>query len=98
MKKTEQLNIVGTIVGVLGGFGAGIYIPLSLLGNTVGKVIVCLPFIQFVTLLKQVLVKDELLKLLDNAPDDIKEQVFLENGLLINFGDTIISIMYCTYH
>lgn len=53
VKREQAMGAIGTILGTMLGFFCGAYIPIGVLGKSVGTIFTCLPFLPLTTLSRQ---------------------------------------------
>ncbi len=93
-----MLSIVGTLVGFVGA----VYLPMSMLPESVGNAIKCLPILHGTAMMRQVLIKDALAETFTGLPhiaeDIFKEQMgvsIMQNGKEITMQYQIIFLATC---
>lgn len=65
----SMLTIIGTLVGFVGG----IYLPISMLPESVGKVLKCLPVLHGAAMMRVILTKDAVEETFAGLPEVVKE-------------------------
>lgn len=53
VKREQAMGAIGTILGTMLGFFCGAYVPIGVLGKSVGTIFTCLPFLPLTTLSRQ---------------------------------------------
>lgn len=91
-----------TIVGTLVGFVGAVYLPMSMLPESVGNAIKCLPILHGTAMMRKVLIKDAMAETFAGLPtmagDIFKEQMgvsILQNGKEITMQYQIVFLAAC---
>ena len=103
IRTSSAFTTLSTIVGTFIGFISGVYLSIGSVGETLQQVMTWFPLTQVNALLKQILMKDAINKVFDNAPSSVitnyKESygIFLQNAsgehLSSQFMFTYISVV-----
>lgn len=75
----SMLTIVGTLVGFVGG----VYLPMSMLPESVGKVLKCLPVLHGAAMMRAVLTKNAMEDAFAGLPEVVKENVGEGMGITV---------------
>lgn len=84
----SMLTIVGTLVGFVGG----IYLPMSMLPESVGKVLKCLPVLHGAAMMRAVLTKNAMEDAFAGLPEVVKENVGESMGITVKAGADEITL------
>lgn len=87
-------NSVVSLVNLLGGFFAGVYIFLGSLGKTLVSILECLPFAQGATLFRYQFMNNGLENYLKVLSNSTRQQIYYSLGISANVFGKAISIVW----
>lgn len=83
-----MLTVIGTLVGFLGA----IYLPLSMLSESITKLLKCLPVLHGAAMMRKVLTEDAVKVTFEGLPDAAPETFLKEIGITLWSGETQITL------
>lgn len=83
-----------TIIGTLVGFVGVIYLPMSMLPESVGSVLKCLPVLHGAAMMRGVCTEDAIARTFDGLPRTAGEQFREQMGVAIFIGDQEVSLQF----
>lgn len=83
-----------TIIGTLVGFVGAIYLPMSMLPESVGSVLKCLPVLHGAAMMRGVCTKDAIARTFDGLPEIAGEQFREQMGVTIFIGNQEVSLQF----
>lgn len=88
---SSALSGLGTIIGTLVGFIAGIYLPMGMLPEKVQTVMKCFPFVHGSSFLRDVFTNEILEKTFQNCPQEVINGFQKYMGITLTFQDEVLS-------
>lgn len=88
---SSALSGLGTIIGTLVGFIAGIYLPLGMLPQKVQSVMKCFPLVHGSSFLRDTFTQEILTKTFHNCPKRLISEYKQYMGITVTYQDKIIS-------
>lgn len=83
-----MLTIVGTVVGFLGA----IYLPLSMLSESIVKLLKCLPVLHGTAMMRKIVTEDAMAVTFEGLPEVVPEMFAREIGITLWNGETQITL------
>lgn len=90
-KSMNAFSTASSIVGTLIGFITGTYLPIGNLPEAVQWVVKCFPVSYAASLFRQIMMEEPISVAFEGAPAEVIADFKLEMGVVIKFGDTIVS-------
>lgn len=90
-KSMNAFSTASSIVGTLIGFITGTYLPIGNLPEAVQWVVKCFPVSYAASLFRQIMMEEPISVAFAGAPAEVVADFKLEMGVVIKFGDTIVS-------
>lgn len=92
IRTSSAFTTLSTIVGTFIGFISGVYLSIGSVGETLQQVMTWFPMTQVNALLKQVLMKDSIAQVFDNAPSSVVNEYKESYGVVLqNAGEVHLS-------
>ena len=92
IQTSSAFTTLSTIVGTFIGFISGVYLSIGSVGETLQQVMTWFPMTQVNALLKQVLMKDSIAQVFDNAPSSVVNEYKESYGVVLqNAGEVHLS-------
>ncbi len=85
---------VGTIIGTLVGFFAGIYLPMGMLPENVQTVIKCFPMVHGSSFLRSIFTEQIITETFSNCPKELVEEYKEYMGMTVTFNNEVISDVF----
>jgi multidrug/hemolysin transport system permease protein len=82
---------LGTIIGTLVGFMAGIYLPMGMLPEKVQTVLKCFPLVHGSSFLRDIFTEEIITKTFVNCPQELIDGYKEYMGMTIVYNDTVVS-------
>ena len=83
IRTSSAFTTLSTIVGTFIGFISGVYLSIGSVGKTLQQVMTWFPMTQVNALLKQVLMKDSIAQVFDNAPSSVVNEYKESYGVVL---------------
>lgn len=83
IRTSSAFTTLSTIVGTFIGFISGVYLSIGSVGETLQQVMTWFPMTQVNALLKQVLMKDSIAQVFDNAPSSVVNEYKESYGVVL---------------
>ena len=83
-----MLTVIGTLVGFLGA----IYLPISMLSESIVKVLKCLPVLHGAAMMRKILTEDAVKVTFEGLPDAVPKMFSEEIGITLWNGETQITL------
>ena len=83
IQTSSAFTTLSTIVGTFIGFISGVYLSIGSVGETLQQVMTWFPMTQVNALLKQVLMKDSIAQVFDNAPSSVVNEYKESYGVVL---------------
>lgn len=87
-------NSIFTIVGTLVGFVGAIYLPMSMLPESVSRVLKCLPVLHGAAMMRTVCTEDAIIKTFDGLPEIAGDMFREQMGVSVFINDKEITLQY----
>ncbi|WP_270616265.1 ABC transporter permease [Streptococcus koreensis] len=99
IRTSSAFTTLSTIVGTFIGFISGVYLSIGSVGETLQQVMTWFPLTQVNALLKQILMKDAINKVFDNAPSSVITNYKESYGIILQnaSGEHLSSQFMFTY-
>ena len=92
IRTSSAFTTLSTIVGTFIGFISGVYLSIGSVGETLQQVMTWFPMTQVNALLKQVLMKDSITQVFENAPSSVVNEYKESYGVVLqNAGEVHLS-------
>jgi multidrug/hemolysin transport system permease protein len=94
IKTNSMVTVANSILNVFLGFLLGLYVPIGMLGETVGNIVKAFPLLQASSIIRQIIMKKSLNLVLDGAPPEIISQIREMYGVDIVFHEVLLKPVY----